>query len=125
MSSRPWAGSTRRHRLPANWSTPGGLRDQVLKAPGGRVCKLRYEDCTRSATEANHKIPGDDQSMDTLQSACSHCHRIKSSREGAAAKPRERRAPETHPAYKRMERLELGGDSGGQLHHRERRDRRA
>lgn len=101
---RPWSGSTRRRRLPADWATPGGIRDQVLGAPGGRVCKLRLDDgCTRYATEVDHIVAGDDHSMSNLQSACEHCHRIKSSREGnAVPRVRERRPAEVHPAYRSM-----------------------
>jgi 5-methylcytosine-specific restriction endonuclease McrA len=97
-----WAGSTRRQRLPANWATPGGLRDQVFAAPDGRVCKLRYEGCTRYATEVDHRRRGDDHSFSNLQAACEHCHKIKSGREGAAARPRQTRRVEEHPARKSM-----------------------
>jgi 5-methylcytosine-specific restriction enzyme A len=52
----------------------------------------------------DHKVPGDDHSLDNLDWAHDrvppHCHRTKSSREGAAAKPRLTRKPETHPALK-------------------------
>ncbi len=65
------------------------------------MCKLRLsDDCMRYANEVDHIEPGDDHSLANLQSACSTCHQIKSSREGAAAKPRERRPPEVHPARK-------------------------
>jgi 5-methylcytosine-specific restriction endonuclease McrA len=98
---RPWEGSTRRQRLPADWFTPGGRRDRVFARPDGRVCALQYRDiCTGFATQVDHIILGDDHSDANLQPACQSCHRHKSALEGAAAKPRERRPPEEHPALK-------------------------
>jgi 5-methylcytosine-specific restriction protein A len=98
VSRPPWAGSTRRARLPANWSTPGGLRDQVFGQPDGRACRLRYEGCTAYATEVDHIERGDDHRLGNLQPACKACHRIKSAREGAAGQVTLRRPPETHPS---------------------------
>ena len=98
---RPWAGSTRRGRLPADWFSRGGPRDRVLSRPDGRVCALRYPDiCTGFATQVDHIIAGDDHSDGNLQPACQKCHAHKSALEGAAAKPRERRPPEEHPALR-------------------------
>lgn len=98
---RPWAGSTRRQRLPADWAKPGGPRDRVLSAPGGRVCALRFRDiCVGYATEVDHKKRGDDHSDANLQPACQPCHAHKSAQEGAAARPQEKRPPEVHPALK-------------------------
>lgn len=98
---RPWAGSTRRARLPPDWFTPGGRRDRVLARPDGRVCALRYPDiCIGFATQVDHKVAGDDHSDENLQPACHPCHAHKSALEGAAARSRERRPPETHPALK-------------------------
>lgn len=100
---QPWVGSTRRQRLPADWSTPGGCCDQVLGAPDGRVCKLRYDGCAGYATQVDHIKAGDDHSRGNLQSVCEHCHRIKSGREGAAARPRQTRRVEQHPVRRSMQ----------------------
>jgi 5-methylcytosine-specific restriction enzyme A len=97
---RPWAGSTRRARLPADWDRPGGTRDQVF-ARDGRVCALRYPDlCVGVATQVDHKQRGDDHRLENLQPACEPCHRKKSALEGVAARPPLNRPPETHPALR-------------------------
>jgi 5-methylcytosine-specific restriction endonuclease McrA len=91
-----WRTSTRRGRLPADWPQ---RRRRVFQRDG-RVCRLAYAGCIGVATEVDHVSPGDDHSEGNLQAVCSPCHRIKSSREGAAAVPRLNRDPETHPALK-------------------------
>lgn len=98
---RPWEGSTRSQRLPADWDKPGGPRDRTLSAPGGRICKLAYEDiCIGYATQADHIKAGDDHSDGNRQSVCEPCHRRKSGREGRAARPSEKRPPDVHPALR-------------------------
>jgi 5-methylcytosine-specific restriction endonuclease McrA len=92
----PWARSTRRARLPANWAA---LRVETFEQKG-RVCLLRYAGCTGYATEVDHIVAGDDHSAGNRQPVCEHCHRIKTSREGLAARPPLRRPPEAHPALK-------------------------
>lgn len=83
---QPWAGSTRRSRLPADWPS----RQAACLERDGYVCQLRYDGCLTVATEADHIKPGDNHDLENLQAACSHCHRIKSAREGAAARWRHR-----------------------------------
>lgn len=91
-----WETSTRRSRLPEDWPK---IRRQILDRDG-RVCRLAYAGCTKTASQVDHVVPGDDHSEGNLQAVCPHCHRTKSSREGAAAKPRLNRDPEPHPALK-------------------------
>lgn len=99
MAGRPWAGSTRRERLPPDWNAPAGPRARVFARPDGRVCALRFDGiCVGYATEVDHKLRGDDHRDCNLQPACGPCHRHKSALEGAAARPRARRPPEKHPA---------------------------
>lgn len=94
MASAGWAGSDRRDRLPADWQE---IRAQVL-ARDGWMCQLRFvARCTGTATDADHIMAGDDHRLENLQAACRPCHAHKSALEGAAARPRERRAAERHP----------------------------
>lgn len=102
MASRVsgWSSSDRRSRLPVNWSTPGGIRDQVFKAKGRR-CKLNFVDiCTKFATQVDHIVPGDDHRLDNLQPVCGPCHARKSAQEGAAAVRRRKPPKKIHPALR-------------------------
>jgi 5-methylcytosine-specific restriction protein A len=92
----PWSSSNRKERLPANWSS---LRLFVLERDGYR-CQLAYASCIVDATEVDHIEPGDDHRPVNLQAACVPCHRIKSAREGHAAKPKRRRRTEQHPGLR-------------------------
>lgn len=92
-----WANSTRRARLPPGWATV--IVPRILKRDR-RVCYL----CgAPGADTVDHVRPGDDHSDSNLAAVHDrnppHCHRTKSSREGATARwaVRERRAPEAHP----------------------------
>lgn len=87
----------------SNWRS---LRRAVLRRDDHR-CRLRYVGCTVDATEVDHKVPAYltgnvTVTEEDLQSACSHCHGIKSRRESSAAakaKAARRRLPkETHPS---------------------------
>jgi 5-methylcytosine-specific restriction enzyme A len=78
----PWDGSTRRQRLPPDWPA---IQRAVLERDGHQ-CQLRYDGCTTLASHADHIEAGDDHRMASLQAACSHCHAIKSSAEGNAAR---------------------------------------
>ncbi|MFG1872132.1 HNH endonuclease [Micromonospora arborensis] len=91
-----WANSTRRDRLPPNWRTE--LRPAADERNPERICHL----CGKPGGDAlDHKKPGDDHSPENLDwvhdAVPPHCHRFKSSAEGVAAQPRERRAREKHP----------------------------
>lgn len=93
-----WRNSTRRSRLPANWPE---LREAVLARNPRRVCHL----CGRPGGDTvDHIIPGDDHRLVNLDwvhdDKPPHCHRAKSAREGAAARPRLFRPPEPHPGLR-------------------------
>lgn len=104
-----WAGSTRRSRLPANWAELRAAAD--LRNPR-RVCHW----CGRpGGSDLDHKKAGDDhrpENLDWIHGLRSlplqrqlgltprNCHAEKSGQEGAAARPRENRQPEVHPALK-------------------------
>jgi 5-methylcytosine-specific restriction endonuclease McrA len=73
----PWAGSTRRQRLPKNWAR---IRKRILRRDP--VCSI----CGESpSTEIDHLRPGDDHGDSNLQGLCSPCHASKSGREGREA----------------------------------------
>lgn len=83
-----WQGSTRRQRLPSNWSV---LRKRVLTRDGYR-CQWTTDlgVCGSYATDVDHVINGDDHSENNLRSLCSYHHRIKSAKEGNGSARRVR-----------------------------------
>lgn len=94
--SGKWSSSTRRLRLPSNWQQ---LRAEVRERAGGR-CEEIGDDgrrCRLAGRDCDHITRGDDHSLSNLQWLCPKHHAAKSAREGAAAKPRERRPIEKHP----------------------------
>jgi 5-methylcytosine-specific restriction protein A len=85
----PWAGSTRRARLPKEWHAQ---RQRILRIHG-RICHL----CGGPGADAvDHVRPGDDHSDENLRPVHDkvppHCHRAKSSAEGGQANGVRRRA---------------------------------
>lgn len=93
-----WRNSTRRSRLPTNWSE---LKRLARVRNPEQICHI----CGVAGGDfLDHIRPGDDHSLTNLDWAHDrvppHCHRTKSSREGAAARPRLFRDPEQHPALK-------------------------
>lgn len=79
-----WEGSTRRKRLPAGWASV--IVPRILARDHGR-CYL----CGQlGADTVDHIRPGDDHRDSNLAAvhdhAPPHCHRLKSSREGNAAR---------------------------------------
>jgi 5-methylcytosine-specific restriction endonuclease McrA len=93
-----WARGTyspRSRRLPSNWPA---LRKQVLARDGYRCCHVENNlRCTDAATDVDHIFHGDNHDPMNLQALCAYHHRIKSSREGHAARPKMRRPVEPHP----------------------------
>lgn len=95
-----WEGSDRAARLPKDWPR---LQPRILRRDRHQ-CQLRYPGlCIGTATEVDHRKPGDDHSPANLQAACHPCHAHKSALEGGAAsataraaRPRHRPA-EPHP----------------------------
>lgn len=101
-SQRPWANSTRRQRLPSNWSF---LREQVKKRAGDQ-CEAYLNNglrCVEVGTDCDHIVAGDNHSLDNLQLLCSWHHKRKSSQEGQRAKKKpitERHPKERHPGLR-------------------------
>ncbi|QES29195.1 HNH endonuclease [Streptomyces venezuelae] len=88
-----WSSSDRRFRLPPDWPQ---IRKRILRRDGHR-CTARDNygvRCAELATDVDHIIPGDDHREPNLQSLCGWHHRVKSSREGGAAKAAVRRRHE-------------------------------
>ena len=84
--------------MPANWPA---LRAKADKLNPLHICHI----CLAPGGDfLDHKNPGDDHRQENLDWAHDavppHCHRTKSGREGAAARPRLNRPPETHPALR-------------------------
>lgn len=102
--SGSWAHSTRRARLPPDWHK---IRARTYRNAGGR-CEWVTDGrrCTTIAPlhrqgdtpggHADHITAMTDDHEQT-QWLCAPHHLAKSSAEGNAAKPRERRPPEQHP----------------------------
>jgi 5-methylcytosine-specific restriction endonuclease McrA len=100
-----WSGSSRRRRLPKDWSR---IRKRILNRDQHRCRHVRYDTgrpCGEYATEVDHIIPDDNDADSNLQALCTYHHGQKSGREGAEAKARERRKherrlrrTEVHPA---------------------------
>ncbi len=84
---KPWEGSTRRQRLPSNWS---GLRATVLArdpiCQDGRVCHG-----LALSSQVDHVTPGDDHDLANLQGICADCHQAKTQAEATAARRRVQR----------------------------------
>jgi len=79
----PWEGSTRRARLPQDWST---RRLIVLKRDKG-ICHI----CGKSGADTvDHVVAGDDHSLQNLKPVHDrtppHCHRYKTNREAQAVR---------------------------------------
>lgn len=99
-----WAAhpSGRKARLPADWPR---IRRLVMQRDQG-ICYLCGQP---GADRVDHKRRGDDHSMENLgavhDSNAPHCHRLKSAREGAAARTaiqaKGRRREESHPGFVR------------------------
>lgn len=75
---KPWAGSTRRQRLPPDWER----RRQAALTRDQHTCRA----CGARATEVDHINRGDDHQLANLQSLCHPCHRTKTQTEAAAAR---------------------------------------
>lgn len=95
-----WSGSTRRDRLPADWSS---RRAYVLERDGFR-CRALLPDgrrCPNDATDVDHDLANDDDSYSNLQSLCRPHHQRKSSAEGgraaAVARKKKYRFPKKRP----------------------------
>lgn len=92
-----WANSDRRARLPRDWDR---IRASILERDRW-LCQLHYEGCTRIAQEVDHIGADIDHQPHMLRAVCTHCHAIRSSRQGAEARAaiaaKRYREPEPHP----------------------------
>lgn len=75
-----WETSDRKSRLPPNWLQ---LRKEVFELKG-RLCLMLKDGviCGAEASDIDHIVPNDDDSIDNLQPVCRACHKRKSSSEG-------------------------------------------
>src|SRR5690606_18328711 len=94
-----WSTSTRRRRLPPNWSA---IRARILARDGGQCTWIEHgQRCTSTGTDVDHIRPGDDHDNPNLRTLCQAHHKAKSSSEGGRASARKRakrpREPEPHP----------------------------
>lgn len=74
---KPWAGSTRRHRLPKDW----GARRQIVldRGPVCTICGLL------TSREVHHLGDSEDHRLEMLAGVCTDCHLKESSRQGNRA----------------------------------------
>jgi 5-methylcytosine-specific restriction protein A len=98
-----WEHSTRRQRLPADWhkrrtACYRNAQGRCEQATDGQRCTTVTPLHRTDGVEAGHADHIDREGDDTqLQWLCPAHHRAKTTLEGAAALPRERRVPEPHP----------------------------
>ncbi|MGS2809409.1 HNH endonuclease [Nocardia sp. MW-W600-9] len=80
----------------------------IVLARDAFQCQLRWQGCTATAVEVDHRrnfARGGTDDLDNLQSVCAACHKRKTGREAAAARAELRRAarhPDSlrkHPGY--------------------------
>ena len=98
MTRTPWAGSTRRSRLPDDW--PQRVRDIKTRDRGTCQADHHAPRCDRRGTDVDHIEPGDNHSLANLQLLSRACHAAKTAREAAErnrAKVTGRKRPERHP----------------------------
>ena len=90
-----WTSSTRRQRLPQNWST---IRTRVWRRDRGR-CQWPTDTgiCSAPGRDVDHIADPEDHADANLRVLCGPHHDAKTQREAAAAKPRLNRSAEQHP----------------------------
>jgi 5-methylcytosine-specific restriction protein A len=103
----PWETSDRRSRLPDNWPALCRLvkrRAKETSKLGIEQCQARLPSgkrCPRKGTDVDHKVAGDDHSLNNLQLLCPTHHErktVKEAAEGRAAFRRSKYRPsEDHP----------------------------
>ena len=103
-----WDNSTRRERLPANWSS---LRLQVLRRDNYRcvadvVVNGKLQRCVNKATEVDHIIPNDNDELSNLRSLCHRCHAKKT--HGEATKANALKRKRIHRRFRRAEEVNPG-----------------
>lgn len=80
---KPWAGSDRASRLPANWQA---IRRQVLRRDRHTCQACHGERCGNQRLEVDHIDRGDDHSLANLQTLGHDCHLAKSLHEATQAR---------------------------------------
>lgn len=88
----PWETSARRSELPRDWAT---IRRRILARDP--ICRLALEVCTGRSNEVDHVGDKHDHSDHNLRGVCTPCHKRRTQEQAQAAKPRQRRATESHP----------------------------
>lgn len=79
-----WSGSTRRDRLPPDWQR---IRRRILARDAHQCQHLDTGTrCCAPANQVDHINRGDVHEDWNLQALCEHHHRVKSAREGHAAR---------------------------------------
>ena len=110
MSTKPWATSDRRERLPRDWTSR--IVPRILRRDGHRCTWVDWAEggrvrCERTVgLEVDHIIPGDDHSDENLRTLCHEHHWRKTAKEAGAGRAkaraeihkRFRRPAEGHPA---------------------------
>lgn len=95
-----WETSDRRQRLPQNWNV---LRLSILRRDSWR-CQMKLTGCKGIATDVDHIARGDNHDPANLRSACSACHKKKTSAEATEARRRKKarrfRPTERHPGMR-------------------------
>jgi 5-methylcytosine-specific restriction protein A len=100
-----WQGSTRKERLPPDWAQ---IRKRILARDNYRCTWVeRGEQCPATATDVDHRKPGDDHTESNLRSLCHPHHQRKSSGEGGRAyrrvtKYNVKRPAEQHPGLRKQ-----------------------
>lgn len=96
-----WSNSTRRRRLPKNWSV---LVHQVKLRDGYRCTwTTNGTRCTAPADDIDHIHQGDDHSLANLRCLCKHHHTQKTNSESQRARGvglLRKRPPVRHPGLK-------------------------
>jgi 5-methylcytosine-specific restriction protein A len=82
---KAWATSTRRERLPSNWSSIV----RFIKRRDKGQCQ--WPGCQAKGTEVDHVIPNDDDDLTNLWLLCTDHHKAKTQSEAAQAR-RDRNA---------------------------------
>lgn len=79
-----WEGSNRREELPDDWEE----RVQAIRTRSGNRCEIVgiRGRCRRPMEDCDHKVPGNDHSLDNLQAICKPHHAFKTAQEANAAK---------------------------------------
>lgn len=79
----PWAGSTRRATLPADWNQRVAT---VHRRAAGRCEHVDGQRCPLAGAQVDHAVHRDDHRIEALQLLCDPHHRTKTQAEAAAGR---------------------------------------